>query len=47
MVANHSFLFGGRSLKRCLAAATAGVAAMAFAVMGGGYRSTACDGPRH
>ena len=35
MVANHSFLFGGRSLKRCLAAATAGVAAMAFAVMGG------------
>lgn len=45
MVANHSFLFGGRSLKRCLAAATAGVAAMAFAVMGG-YRSTACDGPR-
>ena len=35
MVANHSFLFGGRPLKRCLAAATAGVAAMAFAVMGG------------
>lgn len=34
MVANHSFLFGGRPLKRCLAAATAGVAAMAFAVMG-------------
>ena len=35
MVANHSFLFGGRALKRCLAAATAGVAAMTLAVMGG------------
>lgn len=40
MVANHSFLFGGRALKRCLAAATAGVAAMTLAVMGG-YRSAA------